>query len=159
MGRKHRHHRKRKYYSVTDRLSFKVIGSIFTALLYTVLYFLIVILMERPELALVCSIPCVIMLIWVALKQRYFWWVWMLVACPCIVMLAVLSQPMISWVIQTVYWAVTYGMCQWLICADSKPKHMAKLKRPTRRHHRSSDQPVAPRPKDEFLEALLGDAE
>ena len=101
MVHKHRRHHKKKYYSVTDRPSFKIVGSILTAILFLLLYYLIVILMENPSFALICSIPCVILLIWVAVKQRYFWWIWLLGACPCVVLMVFFRQPLLSFVVQT----------------------------------------------------------
>ena len=160
MGRKHRH-RKKKYYSITDRPSFKIVGSIVTAVAFILLYYLIVILMENPGLALVCTVPCVLLVIWVSLKQRYFWWIWLLGACPCVMLMAFFRNPVVSFIIQTVYWVITYAMCQWMIMVDSRAKHRARMKRPHRRHHHHhhSDEPPAPRPKDELLEKLFADSE
>ena len=162
MGHKRRHrHRKKKYYSITDRPSFKIIGSVITAIVFAFLYWLIVILMENPGLALSCTMPCVMLLIWVAIKQRYFWWVWLLGACPCVVAMIIFQLPVVLFILESVYWAISYAMCQWMILADSKARHQAKMKRSSRRHHHHhhSDEPPAPRPKDELLEKLFADAE
>lgn len=156
----HKHHHKKKYYSVTDRPFFKVMSSILTAVLFAALYYVVVILMERPGLALVCSLPCVMLLIWVAVKQRYFWWIWLVFACPCVALMVLFRQPDISLLVQTFYWVISYGMCQWLIIADSRAKTRMKRKRSSHHHHdHHSPEPSAPRPKDELLEKLFADAE
>jgi len=155
MGHKHRH--KKHYYSVTDRLWFKIAGSVLTAVIFGLLYFLVVILMENPGLAPVFSIPCVLMVIWVAAKQRQFWWLWVPVATLCFGLTLAFRNQTVRFYLTTIYWVTGYAMTQWLIVSDSRAKHQSK-RRKSSRHHQHSHEPVPPRPRDELLEQLLGDA-
>ncbi len=151
----HKHHRKKKYHSVTDRPIFKALSAMITTGMFALLYYIIVILMQHPSVALTCSMPCVLVLLWVALKQRHFWWVWLIGACPSIVMILVFRQPKIAFLIQSFYWAISYGMCMWLVFANSRAKHRSKKKKS---NHHHSDEPPVPRPRDELLEKLFADA-
>lgn len=159
MARKHR--RKKRYHSVTDRPLYKIIASVVTALTFGLLYYFVVILMENPGMAPIISVPSVLVLIWVAIKQRYFWWLWMVMACPCIVMMVLLQSPMVRFYLASLYWASSYAMSQWLILADSRARIRARKGRSSRHHHHhhSSDEPAAPRPRDELLEQLFANVE
>lgn len=154
MGHKHRH--KKRYYSVTDRPWFKVMASVLMAAAFIPLYFFVVILMENPGVAPIISIPCVLMLIWVAVKQRQFWWIWIPVALLCIGMMIVIHHPIIDLCFETLYWLASYAMAQWLILADSKAKHRSRRRKSSHHHH--SKESAAPRPRDELLEQLFADA-
>lgn len=153
MGHKHRH--KKRYYSVTDRPGFKIVGSVLTAVAFVLLYHLVVVLMENPGMAPIISIPCVLMLVWVALKQRQFWWLWVPVGVPCIGVMLLLSNPIVDFIAATLYWASSYAMTQWLIVADSKAKHRSRQRKGSRHHH--SHESSEPRPRDELLEQLFSD--
>ncbi len=157
MARKHRH--KKRYYSVTDRPSFKVCASIATALIYWLLYFLVVILMENPGIALIMSVPCVLLVIWIAIKQRQFWWFWTPVAFICLVLMLQFCHTGFVFWIHTLYWLATYAMIQWLIVAASRVKAKSRKGRSSRSHSHHTHGSAPERPKDELLEQLFADAE
>lgn len=152
----HKHRRKKHYYSITDRTWFKVAGSVLMGIIFAMLYYLVVILMENPGIAPIISVPCVLMLIWVAAKQRQFWWLWIPVALLCIGLMIFVPNPILRFCVETVYWLASYAMTQWLIVADSKAKHRSRRRKSGHRHHHSKESD-APRPRDELLEQLFGD--
>lgn len=156
----HKHHRKKKYYSVTDRPIFKILCSMLMTVTFAFLYYFVVLTVEKPGLALTCIVPCVLLLIWVAVKMRYFWWIWLVGACPCVMMMVMFRQPPLALILESAYWVMSFAMCQWLIWASSRARSRAnKRKKASQQHHHNSDEPVAPRPKDELLEKLFGDME
>ena len=157
MARKHR--RKKKYYSVADRPSFKVCASIATVLIYGLLYFLVVILMENPGIPLNMTVPCVLLLIWIAIKQRHFWWLWTPAASICLILMLLYYHTRFIFWIQTAYWIVTYAMIQWLIVAASRAKVRSKKGDFRRHHRRHTHEPAPVRPRDELLEKLFADVE
>ncbi len=157
MGRKHH---KKKYLSVTDRPIFKILSSLLMVIIFALLYYLMVIVVKRPGLALTCSVPCVLLLVWVAIKQLWYWWIWIAVACPCIVLMILYRQPPLSFILETTYWGMSLAMCLWLILAPSRARSRAiKRKKSRSQNHHHSDEPSASRPKDEFLEKLFAEHE
>lgn len=154
---KHKHRRKKKYFSVTDRPVFKISSAVLMTAILAPLYYLVVILMERPELALIVSVPCVFMLVWVAIKQLNFWWIWLLGAVPCVALMVLFPN---SVLLETAYWGMSFAMCQWLIWAPSRAKSKSKRRKKMRQqqeHH--SHESVEPRPRDELLEKLFAENE
>ena len=159
MGHKH-YHKKKKYFSVTDRPIFKILGALVMIPTYAFLYYFVVHLLEKPGLALTCIVPCALMLIWVAIKQRYFWWIWLVGACPCVVLMIMFRQPPLSIMLETAYWLMGFGMCMWLIFAPSRARSRANKRKKARQNQQSyTNEAAEPRPKDEFLEKLFGEAE
>ena len=155
----HRRRRKKHYYSVTDRLWFKISASVWMGLAFILLYYLVVILMENPGMAPIVSVPCALMMIMVALKQRQFWWIWIPVALLLVGLMLLTANPVIDFYLETLYWAASYAMTQWLIVADSKARHRSKSRKSSHHHHHHhSEKTVSPRPRDELLEQLFGDA-
>lgn len=157
----YKHHRKKKYYSVTDRPIFKILSAGLMTAIFACLYYFVALTVEKPGLALTCIVPCVLMLIWVAVKQRLFWWIWLVGACPCVVLMIMFRQPPLALILETTYWLMGFAMCQWLIWAPSRAASRAnKRKKAHKEHQRQlANEPAEPRPKDEFLEKLFADTE
>lgn len=156
MGRKK--HRKKKYYSVMDRPIFKILSSVLMTLVFAFLYYLVVILMERPG-ALTYSVPCVLVVVWVAVKQRHFWWIWLICAGPCVALIVLFNQSSWAFLVETAYWVMSFAMCEWEILAHSRARSRAIKRKKIRQQQQYSHEPVQPRPRDELLEKLFADGE
>lgn len=157
MDMKRKHRRKKKYFSVTDRPVFKIISAVLMTAIFAPLYYLVVILMERPELALIVSVPCVFMLVWVAIKQLNFWWIWFLGAGPCVALMVLFPDTVI---LETAYWGMSFAMSQWLIWAPSRAKSKSKRRKKARHQQElHAHEPAESRPHDELLEKLFAENE
>ena len=156
MARKH--HKKKKYFSVTDRPIFKIISATFMVAIFALLYYFSVIIVERPGLTLSITVPCVLVMIWVAVKQRYFWWIWLVGAGPCVVLMLMYRKPPLSLILETAYWGMSLAMCLWLILAHSRARSRAKKRKKNHQRHHHDEMP-APRPRDELLEKLFAENE
>lgn len=156
MGRKH--HRKKKYFSVMDRPIFKILSSVLMVLVFAFLYYLVVILMERPD-ALIYSVPCVLVVVWVAIKQRHFWWIWLVAAVPCVALIAYFKQSPWAIFAETAYWLLSFAMCEWEILAHSRARSRAIKRKKARQQQNLVHESAEPRPRDELLEQLFADSE